>query len=795
MESLYTKYRPQTFEQVVGQRHVVETLERAILEGRTSHAYLFCGPRGTGKTTMARLLAKALMCESGPGKLPDGTCEQCRLIAAGEHPDVIELDAASRTGVDDVREQIISRVNYAPVRGRCKVYIIDEVHMLSQAAFNSLLKTLEEPPAGVTFVMCTTDPQKVLPTILSRVQRFDFHAIAPEEMRDHLAYVCDQEGFSYEPGALDLVVRHARGGMRDALTSLEQLATFGMGKVTVKVAQDFLGEASGLMLGEVTRAMAGRDVVTLFDEVASLVDAGRDLLQFARELAAHVRDVYVVAVAGASEKVVSVTGDELEALRQEAAAFGSADRLARVLALLGDACNDMRTAANQRLVLEVAFTKAARPETDLTLEALAERVVELEHAVAVLASGAAVATPPMPTRTTTPLPQPVTPALQVATRPMPQPAPASHAQPAPRPVAAPQAPTAPRRPAAVAAAPQPAPVAPRPTAPRPAAQSQPVVQPQPAPYPQSAAQPMSDGNLQRAWKRVVEQLVAKDPSKGALLLSSTPVSDDGKKVLVSLPKGSRFAAKMLERADVREFMRPVIEQALGRREVLFVESSMAATAISRADRAAGRPAVAAPRTSAVPAPRPAPAPTPAPAPAPRPAPVPASAPRPAPAPKPAPAPAPAPVPAPAPAPVPDDFVPYDDLAAAPFAEDVEDAPFASAFSAPAAPPRDSNSDPGGTDPGGAAAPRDTGPDPTAPTAPPAPAAPAAAPAGLTPEFADLAAMLQDAFGAPVSLSVEPADDESAEVDDADSTDDTGETEESEFVDEPVDDYDDDPDEA
>ena len=433
MESLYTKYRPQTFEQVVGQKHVVETLKRAVVEGRTSHAYLFCGPRGTGKTTMARLLAKALMCEKGPGQLPDGTCEQCRLIAAGEHPDVAELDAASRTGVDNVREEILSRVNYAPTLGRCKVYIIDEVHMLTPAAFNALLKTLEEPPEHVVFIMCTTDPQKILATILSRVQRFDFHSIGNDEMQAHLAYVCGEEGFTYDDAALELVVRHARGGMRDALTSLEQLSVFGNGNVSVEAAQDFLGEVSGSVLGGVVNALAKRDVSALFGEVEKLMSSGRDLLQFTKELAARMRDIYVVAAVPCATDVVSARGADFETLRSEAAAFGSVDRLSRILTVLGDASSEMRTATNQRLVLEIAFTRIARPEADLTLDALADRVAYLEHELETLKkSGLPAANPSQ--LAPTPQVNQGTPATAPATAPS-VPAPAAPVQPAAAPLA------------------------------------------------------------------------------------------------------------------------------------------------------------------------------------------------------------------------------------------------------------------------------------------------------------------------------------------------------------------------
>ena len=774
MESLYTKYRPQTFEQVVGQKHVVETLKRAVVEGRTSHAYLFCGPRGTGKTTMARLLAKALMCEKGPGQLPDGTCEQCRLIAAGEHPDVAELDAASRTGVDNVREEILSRVNYAPTLGRCKVYIIDEVHMLTPAAFNALLKTLEEPPEHVVFIMCTTDPQKILATILSRVQRFDFHSIGNDEMQAHLAYVCGEEGFTYDDAALELVVRHARGGMRDALTSLEQLSVFGNGNISVEAAQDFLGEVSGSVLGGVVNALAKRDVPALFGEVEKLMSSGRDLLQFTKELAARMRDVYVVAAVPCATDVVSARGADFEALRSEAAAFGSIDRLSRILTVLGDASSEMRTATNQRLVLEIAFTRIARPEADLTLDALADRVAYLEHELETLKkSGLPVAAPSQPAPT--PQVNQGTPATAPATAPS-APAPAAPVQPA----AAPQAVAQPGAtvPAPVAGraggvSPRPSRAASEPQGERRGAgrnPSRPAGPTEPAAAPARPA--MTDpAELQRTWKRVVDNLVHEAPSKGSLLMSSSPVSDDGEKLVVSLPKGSRFAAKMLERADVRETVDGCVRVAFGHRQLVFVESSMANKAIANADRAA-----------AAPAPRPA-APAPAPA-APRPAAPAYDAPW-------------------------DDVPPYTDNDAAAYAP--EDAgqpasPTPPPAGVPVTAPPQSVSPAGGTslgasreasEPQGERRAAEGSPSGGASASDPAPFSPSDQPepgvvedVSSHPEFSDIASMLTEAFGAPLSMSVEPAvttsdDDAAAEL----SYDDNGADEDPGFADEPEDDAD------
>lgn len=597
MESLYRKYRPLTFDSVVGQQHIVSTLEHAITEGRLSHAYLFCGPRGTGKTTMARILAKALLCrnaeaaraEGASGCMPDGTCEECELIAEGNHPDVYELDAASRTGVDNVREEIINSVNFAPVRGKYKIYIIDEVHMLTTAAFNALLKTLEEPPAHVIFVLCTTDPQKILETILSRCQRFDFHRIGNEDIERRLAYVCEQEGFDYDDEALAIVARHAKGGMRDALSTLEQLSVFGNGTVHADDARSLLGEVSDQILGEFARAIADRDVAELYGLIRAQVEEGNDLLELTRDLVAHVRDVYVACVAGARAELFEDGAEQAEALAAEAAAFGEhpADRLARVLTVLDDAALEMRGASDVRLVLEIACTRLARPEADFTIEALAERVARLEAMVANAAvpasvaaaqasAPAAVAAAPATTQQPTLISgaRAATPAATAA----PAAAPAHQGgMPWDRGAAVPAAQPAPKS-AAPAPAPKPVTPAPQPVAapaPAPAASTVPVSKPNNAAQVAAAGAAETPavedaGELQRKWAEVVERVKAQQASYAALLLNARAMADDGSKLTVSFPAGSTFAIKMLGRADTQSVVLPTVCAVFGRRTVDYV---------------------------------------------------------------------------------------------------------------------------------------------------------------------------------------------------------------------------------
>ena len=648
MESLYRKYRPLTFESVVGQQHIVSTLEHAVAEGRLSHAYLFCGPRGTGKTTMARILAKALLCEKAEGARaagatgcnPDGTCPECTAIAEGTHPDVYELDAASRTGVDNVREEIINSVSFAPVRGAYKVYIIDEVHMLTTQAFNALLKTLEEPPSHVIFVLCTTDPQKILETILSRCQRFDFHRISNDDIIGRLRYICEQEGFAFDEEALEVVARHARGGMRDALSTLEQLSVFGDGSVRIDDARALLGEVASTVLSEFACKMAVRDTVGLFGLIRAQVDEGNDLQELTRDLIAHIRDVYTAAIAGPCAELFDGTPEEVAALVEEARLFEGADRLSRALTVLDDAALEMRNATDPRLVLEIACTRLARPESDLTLEALAERIARLEAQIASgvpsapmsaeqLASATRSKAAPAPQDVRKAAPAPVS-ARAVPPTSAPTSAGASAAARAADQTSAPasvgaavparvqEPPVRPAASAVPAQAPEPASTPARASAPAPSARApKPAA---PATVPASATPAMSscavtpasadDAELQRRWVETVKKIAAVQPSRGGLLQSSRAVSDDGETLVVAFPKGSNFALKMISRPDSNALVMPVICEVFGRRSVEYVMDGAPA----------GAPAAPAqPAVTAAPAPtRPA---TPAPAAAPQAAPV------------------------------------------------------------------------------------------------------------------------------------------------------------------------------
>ena len=454
--------------------------------------------------------------------------------------------------------------------------------MLTTAAFNALLKTLEEPPAHVIFVLCTTDPQKILETILSRCQRFDFHRIGNEDIERRLAYVCEQEGFDYDDEALAIVARHAKGGMRDALSTLEQLSVFGNGTVHADDARSLLGEVSDQILGEFARAIADRDVAELYGLIRAQVEEGNDLLELTRDLVAHVRDVYVACVAGARAELFEGGSEQAEALAAEAAAFGEhpADRLARVLTVLDDAALEMRGASDVRLVLEIACTRLARPEADLTIEALAERVARLEAMVANAAVPASVAAVQASAPATTQQPTLISGARAATPAATAAPAATSAHQggmPWDRGAAVPAAQPVPKS-AAPAPAPKPVTPAPQPVAaptPTPAASTVPVSKPSNAAQVAAAGAAETPavedaGELQRKWVEVVERVKARQASYAGLLLNARATADDGSKLTVSFPAGSTFAIKMLGRADTQSVVLPTVCAVFGRRTVDYV---------------------------------------------------------------------------------------------------------------------------------------------------------------------------------------------------------------------------------
>jgi DNA polymerase-3 subunit gamma/tau len=390
--ALYRKYRPQDFDEVVGQEGVVRTLKNALASGQVRQAYLFAGPRGTGKTSMARILAKALNCAQGPTPTPDKVCNTCVAIANGSSLDVIEMDAASQRGIDDIRE-IRDRVVLQPAEGRYKVYILDEAHQLTDAAFNALLKLIEEPPPHLVFVFCTTDLAKMLPTVRSRCQTFPFARPRLPELVRLLRHVVEGEGIEAPDSALSLIARGARGSFRDAVSTLDQLSAATEKKITVQSVLQLLGAVEEEALFRLCDLVIDRDTAGALTFVEELSEQGQDLGRLVGDLLEHLRHLLLVQHMGEVPASLPVTDETRDRLRDQANQLGDATVL-RLIDLLAVAVEDMRQGGDPRLPLELALVKVTRPGADLSRESVAYRLEQLEHRLAPGTPGPAPPTAP-----------------------------------------------------------------------------------------------------------------------------------------------------------------------------------------------------------------------------------------------------------------------------------------------------------------------------------------------------------------------------------------------------------------
>jgi DNA polymerase-3 subunit gamma/tau len=507
--SLYRKYRPQTFDEILGQEHVAKTLANAITENRVAHAYLFTGPRGTGKTSTARILAKAINCEKGPTPSPCGVCDACVAITEGSSLDVIEMDAASHSKVDETRE-ILAGVPLATAGGRRKVYVIDEVHMLSTAAFNALLKTLEEPPGHVLFVLATTEAHKVLPTIISRTQRFDFRRVPNDVLDDHLAHIAKLENVDIEPDAISVVVRHSEGSVRDALSVLDQLSSFG-GHVSVDDVERVLGERTQDAVQAVFDAIGRGDVAAVFQTLHLLISQGADIRQLTVNAIGHARSLLLLKTSPDSLDLLDVAEGDAAELSVQAESF-SIGALLRTLDLLANALTEMRNSPDHRLLLEIALVRSAAPETDPSARGLLGRIERLERRMSI------ESTPAEPT---------AAPAQQAP------------AQPASK---SPSRPPAPQRPAPQASSPTPRPQ----QAPAQEAPAEPQPEESSAPAPAVPAQ-IGLAHIREAWPATLKEVNGRSKRVWGLLSPSQPVDFDGSSLSVEVQSDFHVGSMKEER--------------------------------------------------------------------------------------------------------------------------------------------------------------------------------------------------------------------------------------------------------
>ncbi|MBT8213028.1 MAG: DNA polymerase III subunit gamma/tau [Acidimicrobiia bacterium] len=529
-QALYRKYRPQRFDEVVGQDHVTQTLGREIVDGKVAHAYLFAGPRGTGKTTSARLLAKALNCQNRTtGPEPCNVCDSCIDIAAGTALDVIELDAASHNKVDDIREMRINVSTVAAGENASRVYILDEAHMLSRAAGNALLKTLEEPPSHVVFVLATTEPYKLLDTIRSRAQRFDFHPVAHDVLADYLAEIARREGFEANSAALAAVATHARGSVRDAMSLIEQVAALGAGKVDVSGVTRALGIADQDAFNRLASAVVANDAPGALGLVAELAAQGADLRRFAADAVGFFRGIFLAQYSPNLEEVVDEPAEILAQWRNQAKEMPPADVL-RAVDHLGDALMHLRQGREERLVLELAVLRLARPDTSIDPSSLGARIARIEDRLR-----RADAVPAAPT-SEAPAPAP---AEEAATPPAATPSavtPPAVTQPATTPSVETQ--TVASDPAASdqASAEVPEPDADDPVDEEPEAEAAEVVE--------LAAVDLA--SIKQIWPAVVATMRERaGPSRHALLKEASPVAVDGNVVMFDVPDHLTFHLERL----------------------------------------------------------------------------------------------------------------------------------------------------------------------------------------------------------------------------------------------------------